>query len=59
VLQRVEHLVFVDILDRLRKLLDNLEASFGQELDRVRSAFDEMLAAIPLGGSPATASVGA
>jgi translation elongation factor EF-G len=54
VLDKVKHLVFVEILERLRKLIDNLEGSFGQELDRVRAAFDEMLAAIPLGGSAAS-----
>lgn len=61
VLQRVEQLVFVDLLAHLRTLLDNLQASFERELDRVRSAFDAMLAAIPLGdggGSSASASVG-
>jgi hypothetical protein len=58
VLDRVEHLVFVEILDRLRKLIDNLEGSFDVELDRVRAAFDDMLAAIPLGGAAsASASV--
>jgi phage-related protein len=57
VLQRVEQLVFVDLLAHLRKLVDNLETSFGRELDRVRAAFDTMLAAIPLnGGSPHAAA---
>jgi hypothetical protein len=49
------------LLAHLRTLLDNLQASFERELDRVRSAFDAMLAAIPLGdggGSSASASVG-
>ncbi len=59
VLERVEHLVFVDLLDHLRKTLTNLEASFNKELDRVRTAFDAMIAAIPLGGGvPSPASVG-
>src|SRR5207244_4265147 len=58
-LDKVEHLVFVEILARLRKLIDNLEASFDLELDRVRAAFDEMLAAIPLGGGGASVSVSA
>ena len=53
VLDRLENLVFVELLERLRHVLENLEASFGRELDRVRSAFDDMLAAIPLGGEPA------
>jgi uncharacterized protein (DUF2267 family) len=56
ILEKVEHLVFIDILDRLRKLIENLEANFDQELDRVRAAFDDMLAAIPLGASGRTAS---
>jgi uncharacterized protein (DUF2267 family) len=59
ILDKVEHLVFVEILARLHRLLDNLAASFGLELDRVRAAFNEMLAAIPLGGgAQASASVG-
>jgi hypothetical protein len=58
VLQRVEELVFVELLERLRTLLQNLEGSFGRELDRVRSAFDDMLNAIPLGGASQSASIG-
>lgn len=55
--ERVEQLVFVEVLERLRRLLDTLGVSFGQEVDRIRSAFDEMLAAIPLsGGASASAS---
>ena len=56
VLQSVEQLVFVELLAHLRKLVDNLEASFNRELDRVRAAFDTMLAAIPLGGGSQHAS---
>lgn len=56
--ERVEHLVFVEVLERLRRLIDTLGVSFEQEVDRVRSAFDEMLAAIPLsGGDSASASI--
>jgi ElaB/YqjD/DUF883 family membrane-anchored ribosome-binding protein len=51
VVKRVEQLVFVELLERLKQLIDNLGLSFDKELDRVRNAFDEMLAAIPLGTS--------
>lgn len=47
-LDRLEALVFVDILARLGQVIENLGMSFDIELDRVRNAFDEMLAAIPL-----------
>ena len=50
ILQQIEDLIFVEILERLCHVIDNLGVSFDQELDRVHSAFDEMLAAIPLGG---------
>lgn len=50
VIQRVEHLVFVEILERLRRVIETLGVSFDRELERVKSAFDEMLAAIPLAG---------
>jgi hypothetical protein len=56
VVSRLEHLVFVEIIDHIRRLLSNLDVSFGQEVDRVRNAFRQMLAAIP-GGSSASASV--
>ena len=56
--ERVERLVFVEVLERLRRLIDTLGVSFEQEVDRIRSAFDEMLAAIPLSsGASASASV--
>jgi hypothetical protein len=51
VVKRLEQLVFVELLERLKQLIDNLGLSFDKELDRVRNAFDEMLAAIPLGTS--------
>ena len=51
VIKRLEELVFVELLERLKRLIDNLGLSFDKELDRVRNAFDEMLAAIPLGSS--------
>jgi hypothetical protein len=58
ILRQVEDLVFVEILGRLGQVIDNLGVSFDQELDRVRNAFDEMLAAIPLdGGRSASAGV--
>lgn len=49
-IERVEHLVFVEILERLRRSIEALGVGFDKELNRVRSAFDEMLNAIPLGG---------
>jgi hypothetical protein len=48
VLGRVEALVFVDVLLRLERVIDNLGMSFDTELERVRNAFDAMLSAIPL-----------
>ncbi len=58
VLDQLEHLVFVDLLDRLKSFVDKLGVSFDRELDRVRTAFDAMLAAIPLNGSSGQASAG-
>jgi len=52
VTERFEKLVFVELLERLDRVLDNLNESFDRELDRVVDAFDAMLAAIP-GGSHA------
>ena len=52
VIERTEQLVFVDVLDRLRRIIETLSVSFDKELDRVISAFDEMLDAIPLSGPP-------
>jgi hypothetical protein len=51
VFDRLEELVFVDILQRLDRVIDNLGMSFDAELDRVRNAFDAMLDAIPLEAS--------
>lgn len=48
VIGRVEELVFVELLGRLNRVLDNLETSFNRELDRVRNSFDEMLSALPV-----------
>ncbi len=56
VFDRLEELVFVDILERLSQVLDNLGMSFDSELDRVRNAFDSMIDAIPLDSG---ASIGA
>ena len=50
ILKQIEDLIFVEILERLGKMIDNLGVSFDLELDRVRNAFDEMIHAIPLGG---------
>lgn len=44
-----EQLIFKDLLERLRRVIDNLGMSFDRELDRVRNAFDEMLATLPVG----------
>jgi hypothetical protein len=57
VIGMVEQLLFVELVERLRTLVQNLDGSFGRELDRVRNAFDEMLNAIPLGGAGASAAV--
>ena len=57
VLDRVENLVFVELVERLRRLVDNLQNSFDRELDRVRASFDQMVAAIPLADArPATSA---
>ena len=50
---QLEELIFVELLERLRRVLSNLRASFESELERVRAAFDEMLDALPLGPSGA------
>jgi hypothetical protein len=50
-LDGLEHLVFVELLERLKRLVQTLGLSFEREVDRVVSAFDEMLGAIPLGGA--------
>ena len=47
-LDQVERLVFVELLDRLGNVVDNLGVSFDKELDRVQNAFDAMLDAIPV-----------
>ncbi|HEX8291215.1 MAG TPA: hypothetical protein VF570_05650, partial [Pyrinomonadaceae bacterium] len=54
--RQVEDLVFVEILERLQRVLDNLGVSFDKELSRVRKAFDQMLAALPLDIGPKKAS---
>jgi ElaB/YqjD/DUF883 family membrane-anchored ribosome-binding protein len=61
VVQQVEQLVLVELLGRLNRVVASLGSSFGSELDRVRGAFDDMLAAIPLdgGGAHAATSAGA
>jgi hypothetical protein len=56
-LDGVENLVFVEILERLKRLVRTLGVSFDQEVDRVVSAFDQMLDAIPLGSPSAGAAV--
>lgn len=49
-LDGLEHLVFVELLDRLKRLVESLGVSLDREVDRVVSAFNDMLDAIPLGG---------
>ncbi|MBI1928704.1 hypothetical protein HYR99_31225, partial [Candidatus Poribacteria bacterium] len=44
----VQRLVFVELLERLSRVIDNLGVSFDKELSRVRNAFDGMIAAIPV-----------
>lgn len=55
-LDQVETLVFVEILERLRRLVQTLGISFEREVDRVVGAFDRMLGAIPLAGGSASGS---
>jgi len=50
ILAQIEELLFVELLERLSRVVDNLGVSFDQELERVQHAFDEMIAAIPLDG---------
>jgi hypothetical protein len=57
ILGRLDALILEDVFGRLLNTIDNLEASFNQELDRVRAGFDAMLNAIPLGSGTATASL--
>jgi|GEM_PF-1456222 len=57
--KKVEDLVFVEVLERLRRVLDNLGLSFEKELSRVRKAFDQMLAALPLDIGPKKVSASA
>src|SRR5947209_12833482 len=59
IIDRVDKLVFTEILERLHKVVEKLGTSFNTELDRVRSAFDEMLNAIPLGGGGSQRAAGA
>jgi phage-related protein len=48
IMNRVEQLVFKELLERLSQVIANLGASFDKEMDRVRRAFDGMVAAIPV-----------
>lgn len=51
IIDKLDNLVFIEIIGRLSRLLDNIGVSFDRELDRVKNEFDAMLNAIPLGGS--------
>jgi hypothetical protein len=51
VIERFDNLIFVEIFDRLRQVIDNLGKSFDKELERVVNAFNQMLSAIPLNGA--------
>jgi len=53
----LENLVFVEIMERLKTLVRTLGVSFDREVDRVLSAFDQMLGAIPLGGGAVSLEV--
>jgi hypothetical protein len=58
-LENLDKLVLDDLFGRLLRVIDNLQTSFNEELDRVQNEFDGMLNAIPLGSSAgAGASVG-
>jgi molecular chaperone GrpE (heat shock protein) len=57
-LENLDTLVLDDLFGRLLRVIDNLETSFNEELDRVQHEFDAMLNAIPLGASGGSASVG-
>ena len=58
ILDALDSLIIDDLFGRLLNMIDNLEASFNRELDRVRNGFDAMLDAIPLGsGASAGASI--
>jgi hypothetical protein len=57
-LKSLDALVLDELFGRLLRLIDNLELSFNQELDRVQNEFKAMLNAIPLGSSRGSASVG-
>ena len=51
IVTQLSNLIFVEFVDRICMAITNLGVSFDKELDRVANAFDEMLYAIPLGGS--------
>jgi uncharacterized protein (DUF2267 family) len=57
IVDRLEQIVFAELLERLRRIIETLGVSFEKELGRVRSAFDAMLNAIPLGGASETGAV--
>jgi phage-related protein len=50
ILVQFDNLIFVEIFDRLRQVMENLGRSFDKELERVGNAFNQMLGAIPLDG---------
>ncbi|HLL54859.1 MAG TPA: hypothetical protein VK447_14995, partial [Myxococcaceae bacterium] len=56
-LANLDTLVLDDLFGGLLRMIDNLETSFNEELDRVQNEFDAMLNAIPLGSSGGSASV--
>jgi phage-related protein len=51
ILARFDNLLFIEIFDRLRHVIENLGRSFDKELERVVNAFNQMLNAIPLNGA--------
>ncbi|NET34771.1 MAG: hypothetical protein F6K19_22555 [Cyanothece sp. SIO1E1] len=48
IIGEIEQLVFVELLERLNRVIDNLGISFDQEINRVVNSFTAMLAAIPI-----------
>lgn len=57
-LSTLDNLVVDDLFGRLKRVIENLEVSFGEELDRVQNEFDAMLNAVPGGSGGSSASAG-
>ncbi len=48
IIREFERFLFVELIGRLERIIDNLGISFDQEINRVVNAFDQMLQAIPV-----------